>query len=400
MPDHKPTRIFYIAAAGDLVAAYKSWKSGTDFQSETAKTYSGSIFEFARKYGMEGTFLSPSQVKDAIADDGFCVKNVRIASGGSGLGYYINWMRSSMSFLWAVLRNKPDVALISNNMIFLPMLFFARMFGIKIINIMHVAFYSPVRPPVGTKRLLSILDSIFLKHGSNYILGVSQDIVTQSHVLCGRKAPPGAAFTPQWNREKFDAIFDRHPSGDRFSLTFIGRMERDKGIFDLLQAFASLHDKGHRLKLDFLGDGGARNELRTEIARRGLSDFVTVHGHCSGDEVIEALARTHLVVVPTRSEFVEGLNKVAIEAVLGGRPVVTSRVCQSSRLIEEAMFEATPDDWRSYAQCIERAMTDPAAYNQAVAAARVIRERFFDPSRSIGHMLERAFADLGLIKAA
>ena len=400
MPDHRPTRIFYISAAGDLVAAYQSWKSGADLQSETASTYSGSIFEFVRKYEIEGTFLNPSQVTDAIDDGGICVKNVRIASGGSGLGYYINWMRASMSFLWAILRYKPDVALISNNMIFFPMLFFARIFGIKIINIMHVAFYSPVKAPTGVKKFLSVLDSIFLKYGSNYVLGVSEDIVTQSRVLCGKKAPPGAAFTPQWNRDKFDGVFDKRPSEDKFSLTFIGRMERDKGIFDLLRAFASLHDKGYRLKLDFLGDGGALGELRAEIARRGLSDLVTLRGHCSSDQVIEALARTHLVVVPTRSEFVEGLNKVAIEAVLSGRPVVTSRVCQSSRLIKEAMFEATPDDWQSYAYCIERAMTDAAAYNQAVAAARAIRERFFDPSRSIGRMLERAFKDIGIIKTA
>lgn len=175
-------------------------------------------------------------------------------------------------------------------------------------------------------------------------------------------------------------------------------MEENKGIFDLLRAFVYLRDKGHHVKLDFLGDGSALDELRTKIEGAGLSDFVSTHGHCSGDRVIEALSQAHIVVVPTRSEFVEGLNKVAVEAVLSGRPVITSQVCQALSLIREAAFEAMPDDWASYAQCIEHAMTDTAAYNNAVSAARRLREQFFDPSQSIGNMLEKAFIDMHLLE--
>jgi len=317
--------------------------------------------------------------------------------GGRGIKYYINWLVGSTRLLWKMLRERPRVAMVSDRTIFFPLLFIAKIFGIKIINIMHVAFYSDVKNPSGIKRLLLKMDTVFLRWGSDYILGVSKDIIAQSDHLCGGKAPPGVAFAPQWNRDRFDEIFDKRPSGETFSISFLGRIEPSKGIFDLLQAFIHLRDKGYRLQLDFLGDGSALGELRQEIAQLGLSDLVRTHGHCARDRVIDALARTHLVVVPTRSEFVEGLNKVAIEAVLAGRPVVTSPVCQALSLIREAVFEATPDDWMSYADRIEQAMTDPLAYGRAVAAARELREQFFTPTSSIGHKLEKAFADLDLL---
>lgn len=398
MQGRRDIRIFYIAASGNLVAAYRSWKSGVDVESEVAKTYSGSIFDFVKKHEIEGAFVSANQKIFTVDDGLMCVKNVKIPEGGRGIKFYVNWILGSIDLLKEVFHYKPEILLVSDRRIFFPLLFIAKIRKIKIVNVMHVAFYSELKSPKGLKKILLKLDAIFLRWGSDYLLGVSDDIIDQSRYLCSEKAPMGASFSPQWNRDGFDKIFDSRPPDDLFSVSFLGRIERNKGVFDLLRAFVHLRAEGHRLKLDFLGEGSALGELREEIARLGLSDLVSTHGHCSGEQVIAALAQTHIVVVPTRSEFVEGLNKVAIEAVLSGRPVVTSQVCQALSLIREAAFEATPDDWMSYAQCIEHAMTDPAAYDKAVAAAGVLRERFFDPSRSIGHMLEKAFVDMGLLQ--
>jgi len=390
-------RVFYVAAAGDLVGSYESWRNQTEVKTEVAKTYSGSIFDFAKRAGHQGLFISSSSVNSAFQDELTCVKNIRLPNGRSGIKYYVDWMVGSAILLKQCLTYRPHVAVISDRQIFFPLLFVAKIFRIKIINVMHVAFFSEIKRPKGIKRLLLKADGIFMRWGCDYLLGVSQEIIDQSRQLCRASAPRGAVFIPQWRRDRFDRIVDIRPSDEMFSLTFLGRMERNKGIFDLLRAFCHLREKGHRVKLDFLGDGSALGELQAEIETLGLSGVVSTYGHCSGDQVVEALAQTHIVVVPTRSDFVEGLNKVAIEAVLSGRPVITSRVCQALNLIRDAAFEATPDDWTSYARCIEHAIVDPVAYDNAVAAARRLRQHFFDPSQSIGHMLEKAFADLRLV---
>ncbi|HWJ69474.1 MAG TPA: glycosyltransferase family 4 protein [Sphingobium sp.] len=396
-PKRSGVRVFYVAAAGDLVGSYESWSKQVDVETEVAKTYSGSIFDFVNRAGHEGLFISTSRVGASVQDASIRVENIQIPAGRSGVKYYVDWMVSSAILLKRCLTYKPDVAVVSDRRIFFPFLFVAKLYRIKVINVMHVAFFSDLEKPKGFKRLLLKADSLFIRWGCDYLLGVSQEIIDQSWRLCRSKPPQGAAFIPQWRRDRFDRILDIRPSDEVFSLTFLGRMERNKGIFDLLRAFCWLRDKGYRVTLAYLGDGGALGELRAEIERLGLADVVSTYGHCSGDQVIEALAQTHLVVVPTRSEFVEGLNKVAIEAVLSGRPVVTSQVCQALSLIREAAFEATPDDWTSYARCIEHAIIDPVAYNDAVGAARRLRRNFFDPSQSIGHKLEKAFTALRLV---
>ena len=49
----------------------------------------------------------------------------------------------------------------------------------------------------------------------------------------------------------------------------------------------------------------------------------------------------HVVIVPTTSDFIEGFNKVVAEAVLAGKPVITSSVCPALEYVRDAVIEVT-----------------------------------------------------------
>jgi glycosyltransferase involved in cell wall biosynthesis len=62
----------------------------------------------------------------------------------------------------------------------------------------------------------------------------------------------------------------------------------------------------------------------------------------------EVFGRSHVIVVPTTTRFVEGFNMVIIEALLASRPVITSRVCPAVEYVEAAVREVPPDDVEAY----------------------------------------------------
>jgi hypothetical protein len=69
---------------------------------------------------------------------------------------------------------------------------------------------------------------------------------------------------------------------------------------------------------------------------------------------------------------------VASEAVLTGRPLITSRLSNALDVLEGAVVEALPDDPESYVQCLERLLTDRDLYENCCTACLSLRKQFYD----------------------
>jgi glycosyltransferase involved in cell wall biosynthesis len=98
----------------------------------------------------------------------------------------------------------------------------------------------------------------------------------------------------------------------------------------------------------------------------------------------------HAVVVPTRSEFVEGFNQVVAEGILAGRPVIASAVCPAARVLAGAVITVPPDEAVGYAREIRRLADDPGHYEKCRSRCGDVRGQFFDPHRGWGAALESA----------
>lgn len=105
-------------------------------------------------------------------------------------------------------------------------------------------------------------------------------------------------------------------------LLFLGWLERDKGIFELLEACRRLAS-GRRFALDVAGEGNASADARAFVARHGLHELVCFHGWLRGQQLHEALAAADVLVLPS---WAEGLPNAMVEAMAAGLAVVVSAV--------------------------------------------------------------------------
>jgi glycosyltransferase involved in cell wall biosynthesis len=223
-------------------------------------------------------------------------------------------------------------------------------------------------------------------------LCVSPECQRQIETIARAGNGPIFQFRAQYRPALFDA-FPEAPAHDArpFRVLFVGRVERAKGVFDILE-IAELLDREFpgQLQYDLCGTGSDLESLRAEIQQRGLGSLVRALGRVSREDLIGAYASSHVVIIPTRSTFVEGMPAVASEAVLAGRPLVTSRLSNALDVLDGAIVEAQPDSPQSYAHCLRLLLCDRALYADRCAACGPLRQQFYDRDRGWMKTLEKA----------
>jgi 1,2-diacylglycerol 3-alpha-glucosyltransferase len=112
---------------------------------------------------------------------------------------------------------------------------------------------------------------------------------------------------------------------------YVGRLVREKGVFDLLSAYSALDDSSRsRIGLVFVGDGPARSELARQAAQ---FDSVRFTGFLQKEATPAVYALADALVLPTHSDT---WGLVVNEAMACGLPVMVSAVagCAADLVIE------------------------------------------------------------------
>ncbi|KRS14994.1 glycosyltransferase [Roseovarius indicus] len=117
-------------------------------------------------------------------------------------------------------------------------------------------------------------------------------------------------------------------------LVNIGRLSEQKGQLILMPVMSRVVGEVPEARLTLIGDGELRGALEAEISERGLGDHVTLAGWQAEDEVRDALAGCHALVLPS---FAEGLPMVIMEAMAAGRPVISTYVAGIPELVQEGV---------------------------------------------------------------
>jgi glycosyltransferase involved in cell wall biosynthesis len=294
----------------------------------------------------------------------------------------LHQLRTAVWIFFDVLRTKASDVVVMDGVTNFFMLAPIAWTGRRIFLSIHTAVWRQGQPTGRWRSLLWKLDRRFLRYHCAGCLVASPTIAEQVIRLANSKELPIVVFYPLYERNDFQRFGSPNPETRPFRILFAGRIEANKGVFDLLDNVRALANAGRDIYLDFCGDGSALPKLREAIARMDLTDRIRAHGHLDRPLLLDQLERAHIVVVPTRSSFPEGLNQVVIEAVLARRPVVTSEICPALSLISAAAVEAIPDNVESYRNAIERLIDDPAFFAEKVAAGAALREDFFDPRRA------------------
>ena len=173
-----------------------------------------------------------------------------------------------------------------------------------------------------------------------------------------------------YNFVNWQNITSSHAVGRHY--LYVGRLERIKGIFTLLEAAASLPS----VPLLYVGDGSAREELEQEIARRQL-DHIHVIGFLKDKELECIVAEALCVILP--SEWYETFGLTIIEAFSAGRPAIGSRIGGIPEVIDDGkdglLFEpGNVDDLRDKMLWMARHPSETV--EMGAAGRKKVEERF------------------------
>ena len=189
------------------------------------------------------------------------------------------------------------------------------------------------------------------------------------------------AGVPRERIVRFEMAFDgdaedlgpRSKGGGRYVL-FVGRMERLKGVFDLLEACEPLLRRDPQLRLKFAGAGSVGPEVEARVAASTLGRQIDVLGAVPHPAVAELMRGAEVVVTPTRQAFPEGRCMAALEALVYGTPVIAPDFGPFPYLIDDGVTGLlyAPDSVAELEEALRRVLSDErlrAALRQGARAA-------------------------------
>lgn len=137
-----------------------------------------------------------------------------------------------------------------------------------------------------------------------------------------------------------------------FKILFVGNVIRNKGIFDLIEAFSVVARDDSSLALTIVGGGADIEAARESVCRFGLESQVEFTGLVREKELLASIYRAHdIFVLPTLHE---GFPRVLHEAMIFGLPVAVT------------MVGGIPGYMKPSTNCLEIKPNNPASIVQVI----------------------------------
>lgn len=131
------------------------------------------------------------------------------------------------------------------------------------------------------------------------------------------------------NLSSYSKDWQPPPIKQPFRILFLGWLIKEKGVFELLDAFNTLSKHYNNIELIYLGDGTAKTILNDKINHYKLDDKVLLKGWVD-EKKLEYIQNSHCVVLPT---YKEGFSNTILEAMAVGRSIITTPVGANPDLI-------------------------------------------------------------------
>jgi glycogen synthase len=152
---------------------------------------------------------------------------------------------------------------------------------------------------------------------------------------------------------------------------FLGRLDPEKGLFELLDAFREVHDGHPGVRLTIAGEGPALEGLSRRVAELDLGDAVVFAGRVPYEELGSVFDRHDCMVLPSYSE---GMPLSVLEAAAHRRPMIITDVGDVRRLFGDRIRIIPPRDTEALAAAMDAAVTDPeprADYEDVIRALSI-----------------------------
>lgn len=184
---------------------------------------------------------------------------------------------------------------------------------------------------------------------------------------------------------------------DPARIAFVGRLSREKGVYDLLEAAARLRTEFPRMRLELAGEGDA-DAIARRAHRLGIGGQVLIRGWCDAPERERLLARAGVFALPSHAE---GLPMSLLEAMSSGCPVVASRVGGIPDAVRDGSdgLLVPAGDVAALALALRRVLGDHELAARLGASARVSVACRHSPAAAV-ESIGRIYSALGLAPGA
>lgn len=170
------------------------------------------------------------------------------------------------------------------------------------------------------KYALKDIKTLFLQNESNKKFFVNHKIAINKHKLI-----PGSGV----NINEF-ALEDYPSESDELKLLFIGRVMKDKGIEELIEASRLLKEKKLNISIDAIGF--YEGDYKERVKELNKTNLITFHGPTN--DVKKFIKKSHAVILPSHHE---GMANVLLEAASMGRPILASSIPGCKETFDEGI---------------------------------------------------------------
>jgi len=230
---------------------------------------------------------------------------------------------------------------------------------------LHETLDAPPPPDGPTAKLLAAAD---------WVAAISRAVLDDLHRFFPATVERSSLIR---NALAMPALPPSPPPTDPPRLVALGRLVPEKGFDVAIDAMPAVRASHPAARVTIAGDGPERAALARRAERLGLSRAVELPGWVAPDDVPALIARSSLVVMPSR--WREPFGLVALQAAQGGRPIVATRRGGLPEIVApgETGLLVDADDPRALAAAIVSLLDDPATAARMGAAGRERAERSF-----------------------
>jgi colanic acid/amylovoran biosynthesis glycosyltransferase len=169
----------------------------------------------------------------------------------------------------------------------------------------------------------------------------------------------------------------------------VGRLTEAKGMYEVLEVFASVVRRAPHARLRVLGDGPEASRLRRRARELGISAAVDFLGHVSQERVMEELAQAQILLLLTKASG-ERLPNVVKEGMASRCVCVTTTSHGVSELLANGVhgFIVPPGEVEEPARIVGRILTGELDVSALVEEAHRHVRANFDLNKSCIRYLE------------
>ncbi|MGB3484079.1 MAG: glycosyltransferase family 4 protein [Mycobacterium sp.] len=161
----------------------------------------------------------------------------------------------------------------------------------------------------------------------------------------------------------------RTPRNGPAELLFVGRLEYEKGVHDLIAAMPRIRRTHPGTTLTVAGEGTQQDWLVEQARKHKVLKAIEFVGHRDHAGLLALMHRASAVVLPSHYE---PFGIVALEAAAAGAPLVTSDVGGLGEAVINGLtgLSCPPRDVAALTRAVRTALDDPAATQDHAVAAR------------------------------